>query len=107
MKILTYIFLTLVIATSCFGADMKSGEDVIGAMYKKYQGKWYKNLTFVQKTTNYKPDGTATVETWYEALDAPGKLRIDIEPLEKNNGIIFADGTIHQFRDGKLLGSRP
>ena len=38
-----------------------SGEDVIAAMYKKYEGKWYKTLTFVQKTTTYKPDGTSDV----------------------------------------------
>jgi len=87
-------------------AQYKSGDEVLAAMKKKYEGKWYKTLTFEQKTTNYKPDGTSEAHTWYEALTVPGKLRIDITPLEKGDGIIFADGKLYQFRDGKLAGSR-
>ena len=90
-----------------FAAEINNGEDVIAAMHKKYAGKWYKTLTFVQKTTNYKPDGTSTVETWYEAMNLPGSLRIDIDPVEKGNGILFAGGKVHSFRDGKLAGGRP
>lgn len=101
------ILLTLVLAAvPTFAADFKTGEEVLAAMKKKYEGKWYKTLTFEQKTTNYKPDGTTVVETWYEAFTMPGRLRIDMTPLEKGNGIIFADGKIYQFRDGKLAGSR-
>jgi outer membrane lipoprotein-sorting protein len=101
------LVLTLVLAAMpTFAADFKTGEEVLTAMKKKYEGKWYKTLTFEQKTTNYKPDGTTVVETWYEAFTMPGKLRIDMTPLEKGNGIIFADGKIYQFRDGKLAGSR-
>ena len=103
----TYILLALFAMTlSSFAADFKTGEEVVAAMKKKYEGKWYKTLTFEQKTTNYKPDGTSEAHIWYEALTVPGKLRIDITPLEKGDGLIFADGKIHQFRDGKLLGSR-
>ena len=101
------LLLTLIIAAvPALAADYKTGEEVLAAMKKKYEGKWYKTLTFEQKTTNFKPDGTSTVETWYEAFMMPGRLRIDMTPLEKGNGIIFADGKIYQFRDGKLAGSR-
>jgi len=96
----------LAFAAPSFAVEYKTGEEVLAAMKKKYDGKWYKTLTFEQKTTNYKPDGTSESHIWYEALTVPGKLRIDITPLEKGDGIIFADGKIHQFRDGKLLGSR-
>ena len=104
MKLITSLFSILVLAGLLFAVDVKTGDDVVAAMYKKYEGKWYKTLTFVQKTTTYKPDGTTGVETWYEALSAPGKLRIDIAPIENNNGIVFADGKISQFRDGKAPG---
>ena len=90
-----------------FARDYKSGEELITAMQKKYDDKWYRTLTFVQKTTNVKPDGTSESETWYEALTAPGKLRIDMEPLTKGGGIIFSDGTVYQFADGKLTAKRP
>jgi hypothetical protein len=97
----------LMLVVPALAADIKNGEDLIAAMHKRYAGKWYKTLTFVQKTTNYKPDGTSTVATWYEAMSLPGSLRIDIDPAEKGNGILFTGGKVHSFRDGKLAGGRP
>ncbi len=107
MKILKLLFVLLLIITPVFSADIKSGDDLIAAMYKKYAGKWYKTLTFVQKTITHKPDGTTTAEIWYEAMTVPGKLRIDIEPLDKGNGILFADGKLVSIRDGKAGPARP
>src|SRR3954469_7013736 len=101
------IFSLIIFATaSSVLADFKTGEDVLNAMYKKYDGKWYSTLTFQQATTNYKPDGTSTVSTWYEALMSPGRLRIDFTPLEKHDGAIFANNKVYSFRDGKLMNSR-
>ena len=94
-------------ATPVLAMDIKSGDELIAAMRNKYTGKWYKTLTFVQTTTNYKPDGTSEATTWYEAMSVPGKLRIDITPLDKGNGIIFANNQLYSFRDGKLASSRP
>lgn len=101
------LFLLLVITIPAFAAKIKTGEELIAAMHKKYDGKWYKTLTFVQKTTQFKPDGTSQASTWYEAMSAPGKLRIDFAPLEKGDGLMFADGMIHNFKDGKLDKSQP
>src|SRR4051812_26001182 len=106
MRILVSLIVLVLASCSSVLANYKTGEDVLAAMHKKYDGKWYSTLTFEQATTNYKPDGTTTVTTWYEALSAPGKLRIDITPLEKRDGVIFANNKIYQFRDGKLAGSR-
>lgn len=107
MKIFYLFIVVVMLAMPLMAADIKTGDDLIAAMYKKYEGKWYKTLTFVQKTINYKPDGTSEASTWYEALNAPGKLRIDFDPVDKGNGILFADGTLYSFRDGKLAGKRP
>ena len=107
VSVLSLILLTLFAVSPLMAGDIRSGQELIAAMHKKYDGKWYKTLTFVQTTTNYKPDGTPEVSTWYEALNAPGKLRIDITPLEKSDGILFVDGKVYSFKDGKLAGSRP
>lgn len=107
MKSLKLLFLLILLSVSSFAADIKSGDDLIAAMHKKYDGKWYKTLTFVQKTINYKPDGTSESSIWYEALYAPGQLRIDFDPAAKGDGILFADGTLYSFKDGKLAGKRP
>jgi outer membrane lipoprotein-sorting protein len=107
MKPLKIILLIVIFSLSALAASIKSGDELVTAMHKKYSSKWYKTLTFVQKTITHKPDGTSTSETWYEALSAPGKLRIDFEPLDKHEGILFADGKLYSFRDGKLANSRP
>ncbi len=89
------------------GAKIKNGDKVTGAMHKKYSGKWYKTMTFMQKNTIYKPDGTSENSVWYEAMSAPGKLRIDFKPLASGNGLIFPGGMQHNFKDGKLTRSQP
>ncbi len=105
MKSLGFWFVLLAVAVPTF-AGFKTGEEVLAAMKRKYEGKWYKTLTFEQKTTNYRPDGTSESHIWYEALSVPGKLRIDITPLEKGDGLIFAGGKVYSFRDGKQALSR-
>ncbi len=82
-------------------------EELIQAMQKRYAKSWYKTATFVQKTTNYDKDGNAKVETWYEAVAIPGRLRIDITPVKDGNGILFANGTVYSFKEGKVADSRP
>jgi hypothetical protein len=81
----------------------KNGEELIAQMRDRYAGKWYRTLTFVQKTTL--PDGK--VETWYEALELPGKLRIDIAPLDSMNTILFRNDSMYRFERGKLKDSKP
>jgi hypothetical protein len=81
----------------------KTGEELIRMMHDRYAGKWYRTLTFVQKTTL--PDGK--VETWYEALELPGKLRIDIAPLENKRTILFRNDSVYEFDGGKLKDAKP
>ena len=87
--------------------EMKSGEDVLRAMHDRYAKTWYQTLTFTQKSTTFNPDGTSSVATWYEALDAPAKLRIDVGEPAKNTGYLMVDQTATMFRDGTQTGSRP
>jgi hypothetical protein len=79
----------------------KNGDELIAQMRDRYKGKWYRTLTFTQKTTL--PDGR--VETWYEALELPGKLRIDVAPLDSMKAIIFRNDSVYQFDRGQLKDS--
>lgn len=106
MKFSITAFLFVLFAVPSFANDIKTGEDVITAMHKRYDGKWYKTLTFVQKTITHKPDGTSSTEIWYEAMAVPGKLRIDIDPLDKGNGLLFTDGKLYSIKDGKANAGR-
>jgi outer membrane lipoprotein-sorting protein len=107
MRNIKILLLLILLAAPVFASKITNGEQLVAAMHKKYAKKWYKTLTFVQKNTQYKPDGTTQNSIWYEAMSAPGKLRIDFDPLEGGNGILFADGMQHNFKDGKLAKSSP
>jgi hypothetical protein len=92
--------------TLAHGQDIRDGESLLRAMHDRYQKSWYQSVTFTQKSTTYKPDGTSSAETWYEALLLPGKLRIDIGEPAKNNGYIFSDGSLAIVKDGKLAATQ-
>jgi outer membrane lipoprotein-sorting protein len=99
------IFLLTVPVTS--HAKISNTNELIAAMQKKYGNSWYKTATFVQQTTNFQPDGTSKVETWYEAMSVPGSLRIDFTPVSAGNGILFTDRKIFVFKDAKVDNTRP
>ncbi len=108
MRYFLLICALLTMTTATARADkVKTSEDLIREMQKKYAKSWYKTLTFVQKTTEFHEDGTSKVTTWYEAFSAPGKLRIDFDPVKDGNGILFANYTLYSFKDGKQANSRP
>jgi hypothetical protein len=89
------------------GQNIGSGEELLRAMHDHYKSSWYKTLSFTQRSTTYKPDGTSSAETWYEAALLPGKLRIDIGPPASGNGYVLVDGKVTILKDGKIVGTRP
>ena len=95
----------LVLPTTSY-AKISNTDELIAAMQTKYGKSWYKTATFVQETTSFQPDGTSKVETWYEAMSVPGSLRIDFTPTTAGNGILFTDGKIYVFKDGKVDSTR-
>lgn len=99
--------LVFLIAPTTRAAKIKTPEDLVQAMRKKYAKSWYKTATFAQKTTEYDKDGHQKVETWYEALSVPGSLRIDFTPVKDSNGILFTDNKIYIFKNGKIDANRP
>ena len=101
------LFLVLLFAPATYGAKIKTTEDLVSRMQKKYARSWYRTATFVQKTTDYDKDGNKKVSTWYEALSVPGSLRIDFTPIKEGNGILFTDRKIFSFKDGKQESTRP
>lgn len=106
-----YFFLiaamSLLVLPATVYAKISNTNDLIAAMQAKYGKSWYKTATFVQETTNFEPDGSSKVETWYEAMSVPGSLRIDFTPTTAGNGILFTDGKIYVFKDGKVDTNRP
>ena len=106
-----YFFLivavSLLILPTTSHAKISNTNELIAAMQKRYGKSWYKTATFVQQTTNFQPDGTSKVETWYEAMSVPGSLRIDFTPTTEGNGILFTDGKIFIIKNGRVDTRRP
>jgi|SRR5579871_208511 len=101
-KIVAFVLFTIHISQ---GQAIRSGEDLLRAMHDRYQSSWYRTLTFTQKSTTYKPDGSSTSETWYEAASIPGKLRIDIGPPSDGKGYIFSGDSVTIIKDNKVAGN--
>jgi hypothetical protein len=77
------------------------GRDVLTRMHDRYVGKWYNTLTFVQRTTRHRPDGTTQVSTWYEAEKGP-RLRIDMGDPALGNGALYTADSVYVMRGGKV-----
>jgi outer membrane lipoprotein-sorting protein len=113
-----YRWLRLAAAASCIVSASaaaqpvpKTGAEVLQRMHDAYAGKWYKTLTFVQKTTIRRRDGTDTVITWHESLRyaAPRgtQLRIDMGDLAAGNGVLYTADSSWVVRAGQLSAARP
>jgi YVTN family beta-propeller protein len=87
-----------------------SGAEVLERMRAAYAGVWYRTLTFVQKTTVHRPDGTQSVSTWYESLRhtaAKGtQLRIDIGDPAAGDGMLYTADSTWVVRGGTLATTR-
>ncbi len=82
-----------------------SGPTLLRAMREKYP-QWYRSVTFTQRTTLVAPSGGEIHQTWYEAGELPGRLRIDSD-LESKSGTLFARDSIYAFSQGKLVSAEP
>lgn len=85
---------------------LDSGAAVVAAMHARWHGVRAPTLTFVQQTVVYRPEAAPDTTTWYEAA-APGRLRIDIEPLADRTAIFYVDGVRTVVRGGEVVSVTP
>ena len=81
--------------------------DLLAAMRARYDGKWYRTVTFVQNNTEYHADGTVAHTVWREWLQAPGRLRVEFQPADSGNGMLFASDSQFAFRLDSITLARP
>lgn len=100
----------LAVFTIPMHAQVSPGRAALGRMQAAYAGKWYKSLTFIQKTTVYPPGAPERVSIWHESLrytPATGlQLRIDNGDLDAGNGTLSTTDSIWVVRAGKLAQVR-
>ena len=76
-------------------------------MHRRYTGKWYNTLAFRQKTSRLLPTGKWDVQTWYESMKLPGKLRIDFDPVSAGNGVMYARDSQFVASNNKVIRGEP
>jgi len=94
-----------VVACGRPSTSVDSAGRLVESMNTAYEGRWYTTVTFVQQTIQYRGEAADT-SVWYEALSLPGKLRIDIAPIDSGNGLLFANDKRYVFRGNELLFER-
>jgi len=87
--------------------EMRDGQSLLTAMHDRYKDSWYESVVFKEKAITLNDDGTTQVEIWDEALELPGKLRINRGAASDGSGFVFVDGTLTTFEKGKSSGTRP
>ena len=85
-------------------ADITSADQLLTAMRDRHASRWYRTITFVQKSTYYRPDGSVSrVETWYEAGAIPGRLRIDIGDPSRGTGVLYRNDSVYSVDRGRIV----
>lgn len=101
----SYVARTLLALTVT--APSVTGREVVSAMHKRYAGKWYGTLSFVQKNTATGPDGRTEHSIWREFAALPGRLRIEFEPADSAAGLLFVHDSQFVFGGGRLTSATP
>ena len=87
-------------------AEIGSAAQLVAEMRERYDGKWYKTLTFLQNNTRYTSDGREEKSQWLKYQSIPGKLRIEFLPRSAGSGLIFSNGRAHTFEGGTRIDTR-
>lgn len=88
-------------------ANYKNGNDLIKAMYHKYEGKWYKYFTFSQNMEFYRNDSLIKKDVWHEAALFPGNLLIKFGEKNAMDGVLFSNFNVYSFQKDKEMQSAP
>jgi hypothetical protein len=86
--------------------QIRTPEQLVTAMHDRYAGKWYRTLSFTQRTTHHLPNDSTRMDIWREWAAMPGRLRIEMGAPEANNGVIYANDSLYAVRGGRVVARR-
>lgn len=103
-KLLMLLGLLLHLLAGPGAASVPPGEAAIRAAYAQYAGKWFRTATVIAKSTDVT---NRRVETWYIAMDLPGRLRIDVGPSTTGRAEIYRGDSSFRYGAKELRSARP
>ena len=89
------------------GGKIASASGVIAAMRDRYDGKYFKTMTFLQDNTAYTTTGEEQKSQWFVHVQAPGKLRIAFLPVTQKSGLVQVGESVASFDNGIRVDFRP
>jgi hypothetical protein len=99
--------LTLALALRQLGPSPRDGRELIRAMHDRYEGAWYRTLSFTQHNTATDSLGRETHSTWREYASLPGNLRIDFVGADSGGGVVFRNDSQYVFQHDALVRAVP
>ena len=81
-----------------------TGVALVDAMHARYDGRWYRTITFTERATVSLSSGGQVVQTWHESGSLPGRLRIDTDAASKS-GVLYARDSSYSFAGGRLVNA--
>ena len=84
-----------------------SATSLISAMHDRYDGKFFKTMTFLQENTAYTTTGEEQKSQWFVHVQAPGKLRIAFLPVSQKSGLVQVGERVASFDNGIRVDFRP
>lgn len=109
LGIATSLLVTPLLAAAQSNSAPITGQSVLQQMHDRYDGRWYKTLTFIQKTSRRRPDGTDAVTTWFESVrstDAGTQLRIDVGNPNEGRGMMYTADSVWRVTNGTAAAPR-
>ncbi|HSA55697.1 MAG TPA: hypothetical protein VLE53_08330 [Gemmatimonadaceae bacterium] len=88
------------------GGVPRGGVEVLERMRAMYEGKWYRTLTFLQRTVFHRPDGSTSERLWLEAISGASLLRIDFDSVGSGEGLFFTADSSYTIRQGTVARVR-
>lgn len=76
-----------------------SGEAIVRAAYARYAGRWPRSITYIQRVEEL---GNERPQTWYTAMELPGRMRVDIAPMGVGRALITRSDSTYGFGAGRL-----
>ena len=84
-----------------------NGFALVRAMHDRYEGRWYRSLSFAQDTYWKTGSDTARTEVWREWMALPGRLRIEMEDPMAGIDAIYARDSTFILQEGELADAQP
>ena len=78
--------------------------ELVRDMRARYEGKWYRTLSFLQRNTIPLRSGSHATSEWMVYQSVPSRLRVDFLPLAGKSGLLYLDGRQTTFSSGRSVG---